>query len=102
MDCLVYGHIGWHQLCFIDDRKRTCHTSKQTTEDGQPELIDWLQGMSARDQTAALPNRFSTTLAEVERSLRDRSVAAADLARLTRKRCRDARASQPLLPTIFT
>jgi hypothetical protein len=40
VDCLVYGHFGWHQLSFIDDRRRACHSSKQTTEDGQPELID--------------------------------------------------------------
>jgi hypothetical protein len=52
VDCLVYRHFGWHQLIFIDDRRRAPHTSKQTTEDGQPELIDWVRGMSAREQTA--------------------------------------------------
>jgi DnaK suppressor protein len=38
--------------------------------DGQAELIDWIQGMSDRDETAGMLNRISWTLAEVERSLR--------------------------------
>ena len=39
-------------------------------ESGQPELVDFIQGMSHRDVTAAMLNQYSTTLAEVERSLR--------------------------------
>lgn len=59
MDCLVYGHIGWRQLSLIDDRKRAPHTSKQTTEDAQPETIGWVRGMSARTKpsvTQLIPN----------------------------------------------
>ena len=41
-----------------------------TIEDSQPELVDWIQRMSDRDETAAMLNRFSSTLADVERSLR--------------------------------
>ncbi len=41
-----------------------------TIEDGHQDLIDWIQGMSDRDQTAGMLNRFSSTLADVERSLR--------------------------------
>jgi len=37
--------------------------------DGAPELIDWIQGMSDRDATAGMVNRFSATLAQVERAL---------------------------------
>lgn len=39
-------------------------------EDGQADLIDWIQGMTDRDQTAGMISRFSSTLADVERSLR--------------------------------
>src|SRR6266545_3263317 len=41
-----------------------------TIEEGQPDLIDWAQGMSDRDEVAATLNRFSSTLADVDRSLR--------------------------------
>ena len=41
-----------------------------TIEEGQPDLIDWIQSMNNRDETAAMINRFSSTLADVERSLR--------------------------------
>ena len=41
-----------------------------TIEDGHQDLIDWIQGMSDRDQTAGMLNRFSSTMADVERSLR--------------------------------
>lgn len=41
-----------------------------TIDDNQSELIDWIQAMSDRDETAGLLSRFSSTLAEVERSLR--------------------------------
>ena len=41
-----------------------------TIEEGQPDLIDWIQSMSNRDETAGMINRFSSTLADVERSLR--------------------------------
>jgi len=40
-------------------------------EDGQPELLDWIQSMSERDGIASMVSRFSSTLADVERSLRD-------------------------------
>jgi DnaK suppressor protein len=41
-----------------------------TIEDSQPELVDWIQRMSDRDETAGMLNRFSSTLADVDRSLR--------------------------------
>jgi len=41
-----------------------------TIDGGQPDLVDWIQGMSDRDQTADMLNRCSSTLADVERSLR--------------------------------
>lgn len=41
-----------------------------TIEEGQQDLIDWIQGMSDRDDIAGMLNRFSSTLADVERSLR--------------------------------
>jgi DnaK suppressor protein len=41
-----------------------------TIEDGQSDPIDWIQAMSNRDETANLVSRFSSTLADVERSLR--------------------------------
>ena len=41
-----------------------------TIEEGQQDLIDWVQGMSDRDEIAGMLNRFSSTLADVERSLR--------------------------------
>jgi len=41
-----------------------------TVEDGQSDLIDWIQRMNERDETAGLLSRFSSTLADVERSLR--------------------------------
>ena len=40
-----------------------------TIEDRQQDLIDWIQGMSDRDEIAGMLNRFSSTLADVERSL---------------------------------
>ena len=40
-------------------------------EDCEPELIDRIRSMSARDEIATLINRFTSTLANVERSLRD-------------------------------
>jgi len=43
-----------------------------TIEDGQPDLIDWIQSMNDRDETDGMLNRFSSALAEVVRSLRDR------------------------------
>ena len=39
-------------------------------EDGEAELIDRIQGMSDRDETAGMLNQISERLAEVERSLR--------------------------------
>jgi DnaK suppressor protein len=36
----------------------------------QPELVDWIQVMSDRDETAVILNRLSSTLADVKRSLR--------------------------------
>ena len=44
--------------------------SELTIEEGQPDLIDWIQSMNDRDETAGMINRFSSTLADVERSLR--------------------------------
>ena len=41
-----------------------------TIEDRQQDLIDWTQAMSDRDEIAVMLNRFSSTLADVERSLR--------------------------------
>jgi len=41
-----------------------------TIEDGQQDPIEWIKGMSDRDEAAGLLNRLSSTLAEVERSLR--------------------------------
>ena len=35
-----------------------------------PELVDWIQIMSNRDETAGMLNRLSSTLADVKRSLR--------------------------------
>ncbi len=40
-----------------------------TIEDGQQDLIDWIQGMSDRDEIAGMLNRFSSTQADVELSL---------------------------------
>ena len=39
-------------------------------ERGEPELIEWVQSMIDRDETAGMLNRFSSQLAQVERSLR--------------------------------
>lgn len=44
--------------------------SELTVEEGQPELIDWIQSMAHRDVTATMLSRYSSTLAEVQRSLR--------------------------------
>ena len=41
-----------------------------TIEGCQPELVDWIQVMSDRDETAGLLNRLSSTLADVKHSLR--------------------------------
>ena len=41
-----------------------------TIEDGNAELIDRIQSMSNRDESAGMLDRFSSTLADVERSLR--------------------------------
>src|SRR5579864_52267 len=41
-----------------------------TIEGGQPELVDWIQVMSNRDETAGMLNRLSSTLADVKRALR--------------------------------
>ncbi len=41
-----------------------------TIEAAQPELLDWVQSMNDRDQTAGMISRFSSTLAAVDRSLR--------------------------------
>jgi len=41
-----------------------------TIEGCQPELVDWIQVMSDRDETAGILNRLSSTLADVKRSLR--------------------------------
>jgi DnaK suppressor protein len=44
---------------------------RELTIDGcQPELVDWIQVMSNRDETASMVNRLSSTLADVKRSLR--------------------------------
>ena len=40
-----------------------------TIEESQPELGDRIQRMRDRDETAGMLNRFSSTLADVERSL---------------------------------
>ena len=45
-------------------------TEELTIESSEPDLIDWIQRMSERDETAGLLNRLSSTLADVERSLR--------------------------------
>ncbi|HLN03686.1 MAG TPA: TraR/DksA C4-type zinc finger protein [Bryobacteraceae bacterium] len=39
-------------------------------EGSQPELVDWIQVMSDRDETAGVLNRLSSTLTDVKRSLR--------------------------------
>ena len=39
-------------------------------EGGQPELVDRIQVMSDRDETAGVLNRLSSTLTDVKRSLR--------------------------------
>ena len=41
-----------------------------TIEGGQPDLVDWIQAMSDRDETAGILNRLSSTLADVKRALR--------------------------------
>jgi DnaK suppressor protein len=41
-----------------------------TIEDRPPDLIDHIQGMSNRDDAAGMLNRFSSTLTDVERSIR--------------------------------
>jgi len=41
-----------------------------TIEGCQSELVDWIQVMSDRDETAGILNRLSSTLADVKRSLR--------------------------------
>ena len=41
-----------------------------TIEDGQRDPFDWIQSMSDRDEIAVMLNQFSSTLADVERSLR--------------------------------
>ena len=41
-----------------------------TIEDGQHDPFDWIQSMSDRDEIAVMLNQFSSTLADVERSLR--------------------------------
>jgi DnaK suppressor protein len=41
-----------------------------TVEDRQPELIDWIQGVTDREATVGMLNRLSSTLAKVEGSLR--------------------------------
>jgi len=41
-----------------------------TLHSGETELIDHIQGMAGRDETAIILNRFSSTLEDVERSLR--------------------------------
>ncbi len=41
-----------------------------TIEEGQTDLIDWIQVMSHRDETAGMLNRVSSMLTDVERSLR--------------------------------
>ena len=41
-----------------------------TIEGCQSELVDWIQVMSDRDETAGILNRLSLTLADVKRSLR--------------------------------
>jgi RNA polymerase-binding transcription factor DksA len=39
-------------------------------EDGEQDLNDWIQRMSDREEIAAMLNRFSSTFADVARSLR--------------------------------
>jgi DnaK suppressor protein len=41
-----------------------------TIEGCQSELVDWIQVMSERDETAGILNRLSSTLADVKRALR--------------------------------
>ena len=41
-----------------------------TIEGCQPELVDWIQVMSDRDEIAGILNRLSSTLADVKHSLR--------------------------------
>ena len=41
-----------------------------TLETKEPELIDHVQGMNGRDEIAIMLNKFSSTLEDVERSLR--------------------------------
>ena len=41
-----------------------------TIEGCQSELVDWIQVMSDRDETAGILNRLSSTLADVKHSLR--------------------------------
>ena len=41
-----------------------------TIEGGQPDLVDWIQAMSDRDEIAGILNRLSSTLADVKHSLR--------------------------------
>lgn len=41
-----------------------------TVHSGETELIDHIQGMAGRDETAIMLNRFSSTLEDVERALR--------------------------------
>jgi len=47
------------------------HVSDLTIEGTQPEPIDWIQSMADRAEIATLIDRFTSTLANVERSLRD-------------------------------
>jgi DnaK suppressor protein len=46
------------------------HAERLTIHASEPDLIDCMQSMAARDETAILLNRFSSTLADVDRSLR--------------------------------
>lgn len=44
--------------------------SELNIERGEPELIEWVQSMIDRDETAGMLNRFTSQLGHIERSLR--------------------------------
>ena len=51
------------------DRLRS-RVADLTIEGDQSELIDWIQRMNDRDETAGMISQFSSTLADVDRALR--------------------------------
>lgn len=46
------------------------HAARLTIHTSEPDLIDCVQSMADRDETAIMLNRFSSTLADVDHSLR--------------------------------